>query len=107
MKITNKYLVRTLSLMMAAFLQLMPLVRSALVTVDEMLAPSSWAIVFRWAAVGSALFGYDAVSKASSIAISPANAVVGQPYVGIITYCRLGQFHVVLQHLPGSLHHIC
>ncbi|HTI98166.1 MAG TPA: immunoglobulin domain-containing protein [Dongiaceae bacterium] len=86
MKITNKYLVRTLSLMMAAFLQLMPLVRSALVTVDEMLAPSSWAIVFRWAAVGSALFGYDAVSKASSIAISPANAVVGQPYVGIITY---------------------
>lgn len=86
MKRTNRYLVKMLSLLVAGALQVLPLIRSALMTVDEGLAPSGWAVVFRWAAGGAALFGVDAVSRASSIAISPPNATVGQPYIGSITY---------------------
>ncbi len=71
---------------MAAALQIMPLVRTAVQALQQSLAPSGWAIVFRWAAGGMAMFGYHAVSKASSIAISPPNATVGQPYVGTVTY---------------------
>lgn len=82
----NRYLVKMLSLLLAGALQLLPLIRSALTTMDEGLAPSGWAVVFRWAAGGAALLGVDAMSRASSIAISPPNAVVGQPYVGSVTY---------------------
>lgn len=64
----------------------MPLVRSMLPTVTQGLAPSTWAIIFRWAAGGTAMFGYHAISSASSISISPPTATIGTPYVGTITY---------------------
>jgi hypothetical protein len=85
MKRTNRILVKMLSLFMAFALQVMPLIRSALINLKDALAPNGWAVVFRWAAVAT-VAGYDAVSKASSIAISPPNATANQPYVGTITY---------------------
>lgn len=86
MKRTNRMLVKMLSLLMAFALQVMPMIRSALVSVNPALAPSGWAVVFRWVAGSAAFLSCDAVSKASSIAISPPNATVGQPYIGTITY---------------------
>jgi hypothetical protein len=85
MKRTNRMLIKMLSLFMAFALQVMPMIRSALMNLNQALAPNGWAVVFRWAA-GAAVVGYDAVSKASSIAISPPNATVGAPYVGTVTY---------------------
>ncbi len=75
-----------ISLLLAGTLQIMPLVRSMLPTFAQSVAPSGWAIVFRWAAGSVAFLGYHAISSASSIAISPPTAVVGQPYVGTVTY---------------------
>lgn len=72
--------------MLAGTLQFMPLARSMLPTVTQSLLPSGGAIIFRWAIGGLAMFGYHAISSASSIAISPANATVGQSYVGTVTY---------------------
>jgi hypothetical protein len=86
MKRTHPIVVKLCSVFLAAAVQLLPLVRSLLPAMSEGMAPSGWAIVFRWAAGGVAMFGYHAVSSASTIAISPANATVGQPYVGTITY---------------------
>ncbi len=72
--------------MLAALLQVMPFVRTAIPALTEGLAPSTWAIVLRWAIGAGALLGFDAVSSASSIAISPPTAKVGVPYVGTVTY---------------------
>jgi len=77
---------KSFPLLLAAALQVMPLVRNALPTLAQALTPSSWAIVFRWAVGSVAVFGFDAISSASSIAISPPNATVGQLYVGTLTY---------------------
>jgi hypothetical protein len=74
-----------LSLTLATLLPCMPLVRSALPALQSA-APSTWGIVFRWAAGGLAMFGYHAISSASSVAISPASATIGVPYSGTITY---------------------
>ena len=82
---TNRILVKLLSVFMAFALQVMPMIRSALVNLNQTLAPNGWAVVFRWVA-GAAVLGCDAVSKASSIAISPPNATVGQSYIGTVTY---------------------
>jgi|GEM_PF-1480607 len=81
----KRRLTHTLSLLLAGALQIMPLVRSVLPTVQG-LAPSTWAIIFRWGCGAAAMFGYHAISSASSIAISPPTATVGQPYVGTVTY---------------------
>ncbi len=74
-----------MSVLMAGLLQLAPLARTFMMNLQG-LAPSSWAMILRIGVGASALLGFDAVSRASSIAISPANATVGQPYVGTITY---------------------
>lgn len=74
-----------MSVLMAGFLQVAPLLRT-FVTNIQGLAPSGWAVVFRLGAGATALLGFDAVSRASSISISPANATMGQPYVGTVTY---------------------
>ena len=79
-------LIQALSLLLAGALQILPLARSMLPTVTQGLAPSTWAIIFRWAAGGTAMFGYHAISSASSISISPPTATIGTPYVGTITY---------------------
>lgn len=81
----KRRLTKNLSLLLAAILQIVPIVRSAL-PVAQSLAPSAWAIIFRWGAGAVALFGQHAISKASSIAITPPNATVGTPYVGTVTY---------------------
>lgn len=62
----------------------MPLVRSALPFMQSAGSPSG-AIILRWV-IGIAIAGYDAISKASSIAISPPTATIGVPYSGTITY---------------------
>lgn len=77
---------KILPLLLAGTLQIVPLMRSMLPTVTQALVPSGGAIIFRWAVGAAAMFGYHAISSASSIAISPANATVGQPYVGTVTY---------------------
>jgi len=73
-------------LLLAALLQIMPLARTAVVATGGALSPSGWAVVFRWVVGTVGLLGFDAISSASSIAISPPNAIVGKPYVGTITY---------------------
>jgi hypothetical protein len=80
-------LMRSLPLLLAGALQVVPMTRSMLPTLAQALAPSGGgAIIFRWAVGAAAMFGYHAISSASSIAVSPPNATVGQPYVGTITY---------------------
>jgi len=77
--------IRLLSLLLAALLQLAPLVRTLLPQATG-LAPSAWAIILKIGVGAVALAGFDAVSQASSIAISPPNATVGVPFVGVVTY---------------------
>lgn len=77
--------INCLSILLALLLQMAPLVRSILPSMQG-LAPSNWAIILKLGVGATALFGFDAVSQASSISISPANATVGQPYIGTITY---------------------
>lgn len=73
-----------LALVLAGLLQIAPLVRSILPA--QGLAPSAWAYILQIGVGATALLGFDAVSQASSISISPPNATVGVPYVGTVTY---------------------
>jgi hypothetical protein len=77
--------VRFLSVFLAALLQISPLLRSILPQATG-LAPSAWAVILKIGIGATALIGFDAVSQASSISISPPNATVGTPYVGTVTY---------------------
>ena len=90
-----------LSLALATVLPCMPLVRSALPALQSA-SPSTWAVVFRWAAGGIAMFGYHAISSASSIAISPALATIGVPYSGTITYSGSHAGSVVSMSVNGT-----
>ncbi len=74
-----------MSISLAALLQAAPLLRT-LVQNMQGLAPSSWGFIFKVGVGATALLGFDAVSKASSVSISPPNATVGVPYVGTVTY---------------------
>lgn len=73
------------SILLAALLQAAPLLRTLVLNVQG-LAPSSWGFVLKLGVGAVACLGFDAVSKASSISISPPNAIVGVPYVGTVTY---------------------
>ncbi len=74
------------SIALAAALQVMPLLRSFVSMETQGLAPAGYAFILKLGAGAVALLGFDAVSSASSISISPATALVGEPYTGIITY---------------------
>jgi hypothetical protein len=78
-------LIRILSILLAAFLQMAPLLRSFLPEAQG-LAPSAWGFILKVGVGGAALLGFDAVSQASSISVSPPNATVGQTYIGTVTY---------------------
>ena len=80
-----KKLNRMLPLLLAGLLQTLPLLRTALPAVQNAAAPA-WAYVFPWVAGGLAFFGYDAISSASSISISPPTATIGVFYSGTVTY---------------------
>jgi putative Ig domain-containing protein len=74
-------LVRFPSIMLAAALQLLPIVRAALPAAQN--AGSVIVILFRWAAAGAAaLGGIQAVSGASTVITNPltAGATNGQPF---------------------------
>ena len=75
-----------LSITLAGMLSVMPMVRSVVVPVAQFTASPSAAIVFRWVVGAVGVLGFDAVSKASSIAISPPSATIGVQYQGTITY---------------------
>jgi hypothetical protein len=79
-KITN-----LLAVALAGLLQFMPLLRSALPTIQSM-GSSTGSLILRWVAGGVAYFGYHAISSASSISISPPSATVGVPYAGTVTF---------------------
>lgn len=64
----------------------MPMVRSVMIPAVQLAASPTAAVVFRWAVGAVALLGFDAVSKASSIAISPPSATIGVAYAGSLTY---------------------
>ncbi len=86
MKTSNKTN-RALSVVLAGAIQTLPLVRAVLPVAKEIIgAPPAWACVLRLATSAVAMFGYHAVSRASSIAISPANATIGVPYSGTASY---------------------
>src|SRR5262245_51447636 len=76
---------KTLPLLLAVILQAAPLLKNFLVEIQPW-SPSSSAFVLKIATATVAIFGYHAVSSASSIAVSPPNATVGVPYVGTVTY---------------------
>lgn len=76
--------IQILSLLLAAMLQLAPLMRSILPT--QGLAPSAWGFILKIGVGATALLGFDAVSQASSMSLSPANATMGSPYSGVISY---------------------
>ena len=76
---------QVVSLLLAAQLQIMPLLRSFLPNTQG-LVPSAWGFILKVGVSTTALLGFDAVSQASSIAISPANATVGVSYVGTVSY---------------------
>ena len=80
----TKY-IQLMSVLLAGMIQVAPLLRSFLPNATG-LAPSAWGVILKLGLGATALLGFDAVSQASSIAISPANATVGKPYVGTITY---------------------
>jgi len=82
----KRKIVKCLSLALAALLQLAPMIRSALPDLLQGSGNSAWAIIFKWGVGAFAAVGCHAVSRASSIAISPPNATNGQPYAGTITY---------------------
>ena len=62
----KKYAAKCLPVMLAAVLQVMPLVQKFLPLQAQGLTPSAWAIVFKLGVTGAALFGYHAISSASS-----------------------------------------
>ena len=73
-----------MSLLLAMMLQVAPLVRSMMPA--QGLSPSAWGFILKLGLGATALMGFDAVSQASSIAISPANATVGTFYSGTVSY---------------------
>ncbi len=77
--------IQFMSVLLAGMLQVAPLLRSFLPNVQG-LAPSAWGFILKIGVGATALLGFDAVSQASSISISPPNATVGQPYIGTVTY---------------------
>jgi hypothetical protein len=76
---------KILPLFLACILQIVPLLRTVLMQARE-IAPCAWAVVLRIGASAIGVFGFDAVSSASSIAISPVTATNGVSYIGTITY---------------------
>ena len=79
-------LIQALSLVLALLLQVAPLLRSLMPNSSVGLAPSTWATVLKLGVGAAALMGFDAISQASSIAISPVNATVGSVYSGTVSY---------------------
>ena len=79
-------LIQALSLVLALLLQVAPLLRSLMPNSSAGLAPSTWATVLKLGVGAAALMGFDAISQASSIAILPGNATVGQLYTGTVSY---------------------
>ena len=76
---------KILPLVLAGALQVAPFLRTVLPQARA-IAPSTWAIVLRLTTTAIGLLGFDAVSSASSIAISPVTATNGVAYVGTVTY---------------------
>jgi MBG domain len=77
---------KLLPIFLAASLQMMPLLRNIVGLESQALAPSGYAFILKIGVCAVALLGFDAVSSASSVTISPATATNGVPYSGIITY---------------------
>ncbi len=71
--------IQTLSILLAALLQLAPLLRQ-LMPSTQGLAPNAWAMILKIGVGSLALVGFDAVSRASSVSVSPANVVTGTLY---------------------------
>jgi hypothetical protein len=90
----RKNLTPALSVLLAAALQLMPLLRNIVGFESQGLAPSGYAFILKIGVGAVALLGFDAVSSATSVTISPVTATFGQPYRGTITYesTYAGQF---------------
>jgi len=81
----KKRISKALPLLLAAVLQAAPMLKNFLMEIQPW-TPASSAFILKIATGTVAIFGYHAISSASSIAISPANATVGAPYVGTVTY---------------------
>lgn len=82
----KKKLTTILSIVLAGILQIAPLLRSLLPTLQEVADSPTGSLIFKWAVGTVAFLGYHAVSSASSLSISPPTAVLGVPYAGTITY---------------------
>lgn len=83
--VMKKTLSKILPFLLAGILQIAPLLRTVIMQARE-IAPCAWGVVLRIGAGAVGVFGFDAVSSASSIAISPVTATNGVSYIGTITY---------------------
>ncbi len=64
----------------------MPMLRNIVGLESQGLAPSGYAFILKIGVGAVALLGFDAVSSATTVTISPNIATFGQPYTGTITY---------------------
>jgi len=79
------YRLKNCSLLLAALLQILPLVRTVF---THPAVTSTWAIVFRWAIGGTAAIGaFDSVSGATSVFTTPSafSGAVGTPFSANVT----------------------
>lgn len=89
-----------LALFLAGVLPFMPMLRLVVPVLRTAENPSA-AWIFKWV-IGAAIVGYDAVSSASSVAISPPSATIGVAYAGTITYSGSHAGAVVSMGINGN-----
>lgn len=80
----KKTLSKILPVILAGVLQVAPVLKNVLMQAREM-APCAWGVILRVGATAIGAFGFDAISSASSIAISPPTGNTNG-YTGTITY---------------------
>ena len=92
-------------------LQVTPLLRSVLPSAQG-IAPNAWGFILKIGVGATALLGFDSISKASGIAISPANALRRAEFLCRHRHlfrwsCRQREFNELQRHLFGQSHTVC
>lgn len=79
---------KTLPVLLAGLLQVMPMLRAVLPVTKQAFVPSTWAIVFKLASGAVAMFGYHAISSASNVVPNGGtfNLTVGTPFSQTFTF---------------------
>jgi hypothetical protein len=81
----KRIIAQLIAILLAAWMQIAPLLRNFVPDVEGF-APTAWGYILKICVTTAGVVGFDAISSASSISISPPTAIAGQSYVGTITY---------------------